>query len=302
MIQTVFTLFSVVFIVWVVFGPAFNDAEGDKKKKKNGDGGGGFLWALLFAPFILIGWLFFGLGQVLMLIIEAIAALWENLTPLFRKLFEAIGKILELLWKSLKGILRNLKPALRGLFNALRYAIKTLWNAINGILRTVTGIIRSILSFIGDLIRDFPGVLRTFKNIFNAFGKLVKFIRDLLKNLFKIGWLPFAGILAFADLGRKNDDESNNRRKANAHGKHSAKKEERERNGPDATDLLTALIPVPAIVAGTRQKKEQRNRLAAADPLKKGIVMKKKTNGSDPHVMARLQSIGWETRRKMGKA
>lgn len=299
--KTLFTLFSVAFILWVLFGPAFNDSKDDKKKKSD-NAGGGMLLGLLFAPFVLAGWLLFGFGQMLLLLLQAIAALWENAMPFFRRLFEMLGKLLEWIWKAVKWLLKQIDPLLRGLFKTIGYALRTVLNALRSVLHAFASFIRSLLSFIGDLVRDFPGVLRTFGKILKGIARALRFVRDVLGRLLTILWLPFAGIIAFVDLGRTDGEEGGRERTRRAAKGHARRAHniEREPDGPDAAELLTALVPAPIVVAAKRTKKEGARRLAAANPLKKGLTRRRRKD--DPHVMARLQQIGWETRRKMGKA
>lgn len=300
--KTLFTLFSVVFILWVLFGAAFNDATADKKKKKSEGNNGAALLGLLFAPFVLMGWILFGLGQLLYLLMQALAALWELLTPLFRKLFEMIGKILERLWALLKKILRNVLPFLRKIFDILRYAFKTLWNALSGIAHAVSSMISSLLSFAKDLIRDFPGVIRTFRKILKPFGWLLRMLRDAFGKM--LDWLFFLMDGLFAMIGRGNERT-----------KKYVTRDIDEADPTEAADLLMA-VPLAVATVASRTKKRRRGKeadtarthrglipklahLSATDPLKKGVTHKRKKN--DPHVLDRLQSIGWETRRKMGR-
>jgi len=281
--QVYLTLFSVVFILWVLFGTEGGDAKADKKDSDRR--GGGMILSLLFAPFVLIGWLFFGLGQMLLLLLQALAALWENLTPFFRKLFEMIGKILEWLWALLKKILKNVLPFLRKIFDILRYAFKTLWNAFSGIVRAVSSIVRSLLSFAKDLIRDFPGVIRTFRKMLKPFAWLLRVLRDAFGKI--LHWLFFLmdGLLAWIGRGNRKTKDYITR-------------DIEETDPTEAGDLLMAVPLAVATAASrtTKSVKRNRQRLAAVNPLKKGITKKK---SQDPQVMKRLQHIGWETRKKM---
>ncbi len=298
MLKTLFTLFSAFFIIWVVFGTEAGDAKADKKKS---DGkGGGLLIGLLFAPFVLLGWLMFGLGQMVLILAQAIAALWEMITPMFRTLFEWIGKLIEWILKMIKGLFKNLGPLLRGLAKTMRYALRTLWNAALGIIRAVAGFVRSVFSFIGDLIRDFPGVLRTMGAILKPFAWLLRMLRDTFGTI--LDWFFFltGGMLAWIGMRNKKTKEYITR-------------DIDETDPTDPADLLLA-VPLAVATGAKRTKKRLKEtkersgiglfpktaRLVATNPLKKGITQKKKA--SDPHVMKRLQHIGWETRRKMGRA
>lgn len=280
------TLFSALFILWVVFGAEAGDAKADKKKKESS--GGGFLWAALFAPFVLIGWIFFALGQMLLLLFQALAALWENLTPLFRKLFEMLGKILGWIWALFKKLLKNIGPLLKSLMQTIRFALKTLWNALEGIFKMIIRSLRSLFSFVGDLIRDFPGVLRTIHVLLKPFIWLLRMLRNIGGKI--LDWLFFLtdGLLLW--IGRSN-------RKT----KEYVSRDIEETDPTDAADLFFA-APLAVATAATRTQKKMkhgRQRLASVNPLKKGITKKRGKN--DPHIMERLQSIGWETRRKLGK-
>lgn len=297
MAQTLFTIFSVVFLVWVVFGPAFNDTKDDKKKSDNG--GGGLFIGLLFAPFVLIGWLLFGLGQMLFFLLQALAALWEAAMPFFRKLFEMIGALLEWLWELTKKVLGNVGPFLKNLIKTVLYALRTLWNAIEGILRAFTHVFRSLFSFVGDLIRDFPGLLRTLRTLLKPFMWLLNILRDALGKILSMPFAAMAGILAW--MGNRNK-----------RAKEYISRDIEEADPTQSADLLLA-VPLAVATGAKRTKKKLKEtkdrsiglfprtaRLAATNPLKKGIAHKRRSN--DPHVMARLRHIGWETRRKMGKA
>ncbi len=298
MLKTLFTLFSVFFIIWVVFGTEAGDAKGDKKKS---DGkGGGLLIGLLFAPFVLLGWLMFGLAQMLLVLTQAIAALWEMITPMFRTLFEWIGKLIEWIWAMLKKLLGGIRPLLSYLAKVISYALKTVWNALEGILRAIIRILRSAFSFIGDLIRDFPGVLRTIRKIFKPLAWLLRMLRDALGKILDILVFLTGGVVAWIGMGNKKTKEYVTR-------------DIEDTDPTQPADLLLA-VPLAVATGAKRTKKRLKEtkerggiglfpkaaRLAAHDPLKKGIMKKRKE--SDPHVMKRLQHIGWETRRKMGKA
>lgn len=288
MVQQILTAFALVFLLWVLFGPAFNDAKDDKKKKSDNKGGG-LLLGLLFAPFVVAGWLLFGLGQMSLLLAQAIAALWEAIVPLFRKIFEMIGRLLEWLWKLLKKLFRNAGPLLKGILGTIRYALKTIWNAFEGMFKAIAYAFRSLFSFMGDLIRDFPGVIRTLRNLLKPFAWMLKVLRDAFGKI--LDWLFFLMDGLLAAIGRGN-------RKT----KEYVSRDIEETDPTEAADLLMA-VPLAVATAATRTTKtvkRGRQRLIASNPLKKGVTQKRKKD--DPHVMARLRQIGWETRRKMGKA
>lgn len=282
--QIALTLFSVVFILWVLLGTGAPNEKDDKKKESKG--GGGMLAGMLLAPLLLIGWLFYALGQMFIVLLQALAALWEGMMPFFRRLFELLGRMLKGAWKTLGELLR------------------AAWHLSRDLLRAARG----AFSMAGTMLRGFGGILKTAGKILSFLRKALARAWDVLRRVFDILWLPFTGMIGFLKIA--------------AGGRQERESEREDNDGPDTADLLLAL-PM-AVVGGKTKRKKSRSKRHAADasaatafspfgrarratalaahgPLRTGITHRKK-RGNDPHVMARLQAIGWETRRKMGKA
>ena len=132
-------------------------------------------------------------GEVLLIVIDGVASVFEKLTGVFEEkggiitgIIDGLGEVITVVWEVLKPILDEITPWLETAFDfigdVLVVAVDLIIDVVAGIVEFVAGV------FTGDWERAWTGICDIFESVWEAIKELVPLAWEFIKQTISDAW------------------------------------------------------------------------------------------------------------------